>query len=234
MALFLELSESGTFHIKIGGIMKPFLAISSILMIFSMAAKADQPYTIGQPRIDGNGCPAGAVRAVQSPDGSAISILFDDFKVEVNPGRYSKEQMRRFCRFQIPINLKAGYNIDLSQIDYRGFANLINGNRGFIVTTGNLPSLVDFTVGDHQLTTQLPSGTDIYTVSQPLKLRIRNRCQAMPMLVFNTFLQLLGPHARGGGTIVNDPMMVVIDSADLGGQTQDAITLKISATKCQP
>lgn len=235
MALNLESQGLGTETLSNGGTMKPLFILFtqfSATLLMSLAAYADQPYSIGQPVIDGNGCPAGTVRAVESPDGSAISILFDNFKVEVNPGRYTKEQMRRHCRFQIPINLKAGYNLDLSQIDYRGFADLNNGNRGFLITTGNMPSLAEFTVGDHQLTTQLPAGTDGFLISQPLKLRIRNRCQPMRNLVFNTFIQVLGPHGRGGGTIVQEPMMVMVDSADLGGQTQDAITLRIAVTPC--
>lgn len=214
--------------------MKPLFIFLFLAVAFSINAKAQLPYQIGQPIVDGDGCPSGSVSAVISPGGTAISILFDQFTIEIGPGRYTKPQMMRNCRFRIPLNLQAGYNIDVSKIDYRGFATLENGNRGFIITTGKIPSLVDFTIGDHQLVSQLAPGSGNFTVSQPLKLRIRNRCQPMPTLEFTSVIHVLGPHGRGGGTIVNETAMMMIDSADIGGQTQDAITLNIAVTKCQP
>jgi hypothetical protein len=214
--------------------MKPLFIFLLLAVIFSINANAQLPYQIGQPIVDGDGCPSGSVSATISPNGTAISIIFDQFQIELGPGRYAKPQMMRNCRFRIPLNLQPGYNIDVSKIDYRGFANLEGGNRGFIITTGKIPSLDGFTIGDHQLATQLPAGTNNFTVSQPLKLRIRNRCQPMPTLEFTSIIHLLGPNARGGGTIVNESMMMMIDSADLGGMTQDAITLNIAVTKCQP
>lgn len=184
--------------------------------------------------IDGDGCPSGSVSAVVSPDGTAISLLFDQFSLSIQPGKYVMPQLRRFCRFRIPLDLAAGFNLDVSKIDYRGFAHILNGNRAFIITTGSIPSLADFTIGGNQLQTQLAPGSDNFLVSQPLKLRIRNRCQPLPVLEFTTVIHLLGPHGRGGGTIFNEEAMMMIDSADLGGREDDAIRLNLSVTPCQP
>ncbi len=214
--------------------MKPLFLIALVSLGLSFSAQAQTPpFQVGQPMIDGDGCPSGSVQAVISPDGRAISILFDQFMIDIPRGTYTMEQLRRYCRFRIPLNLQAGYNLDVSKVDYRGFANLQGGNRGFIITTGNLPSMNDFTIGQNQLRVQLPPGTANFTISQPLKLRIRNRCQAMPVLEFTSVIHVLGPNARGGGKILNEEAMMMIDSADVGGSDADAIRLNLSVTKCQ-
>lgn len=225
--------SQGTKTDPLGDKMKPLLTTLLLALVFSISAQAQLPFKIGQPIIDGDGCPSGSVSAVVSPDGTAISLLFDQFMLEIQPGRYLMPQLRRYCRFQIPLDLAPGYNLDVSKIDYRGFANIINGNRAFIITTGKIPSMSDFTIGTNQLQTQLPAGTANFLVSQPLKLRVRNHCQAMPVLEFTTVIHLLGPNARGGGTIFNDDAMMMIDSADVGGREDDAIRLNLAVTKCQ-
>lgn len=207
--------------------MRPLFFAFAIM--FSLAAKAQLPFQVGQPVIDGDGCPTGSVRAIVSPDGSAISILFDQFQVQISPGRYQMPQLRRSCHFSLPINVAAGWNLAVSQIDYRGFAQLEAGNRGFIITTGSLPGL-DFTIGQNQLRSQLAPGTGNFLVSQPLGIRVRNRCLPLPQLEFTSIIHLLGPNGRGGGTIFNQEAMMAIDSADVG--PQDAIRLNLSVTRC--
>jgi hypothetical protein len=212
--------------------MKPLIISSLLALTISISAHAELPFRIGQPMLDGDGCPSGAVSAAISPDGTAISILFDNFMLEVARGTYTMPQLRRYCRFRIPLDLQPGYNLDVSKIDYRGFADLQGGNRGYIISSGKLPSMADFTIGDQQLTTQLPPGTGNFLVTQPLRLKIRNRCQPLPMLEFTAVIHLLGPNGRGGGKIINQAAMMMIDSADLGGSDNDAVKLNLSVTPC--
>lgn len=219
---------------QLGDKMKPLFLITVLSLFISLLAQARPPFEVGRPIIDGDGCPSGSVSAAISPDGTAISLLFDQFSLEIARGTYQMPQLRRYCRFRIPLNLQAGYNLDVSKIDYRGFANLEGGNRGFIITTGKIPSILDFEIGGNQLRTQLSSGTANFIVSQPLRLRIRNHCQPMPVLEFTTVIHLLGPHGRGGGKIFNQDAMMMIDSADIGGREDDAIRLNLSVTPCQP
>ncbi len=211
--------------------MKPLLSTFALFfaVLFSVAANAQLPFQVGQPVIDGDGCPTGSARAIVAPDGSTVSILFDRFEVQVSPGRYQMPQLRRACHFRLPINLAAGWNLAVSQIDYRGFAQLEGGNRGFIITTGNLPGL-DFTIGQNQLRTQLNPGTGNFLLSQPLGIRVRNRCQPLPELEFTSIIHLLGPNGRGGGTIFNQEAMMTIDSADVS--QQGPIRLNLLVTRC--
>ena len=65
-----------------------------------------------------NGCPDGSYSIVMSPDGTTLSILFDQFTVE------SSKTQRKVCRISAPLNLPSNYSIGVYKVDYRGFAKL--------------------------------------------------------------------------------------------------------------
>jgi hypothetical protein len=72
--------------------------------------------------IEAQGCPDGSFSVTTSPDGSAISVLFDNFQVqgtEANGGF-----ARITCGMEIPLHLPAGYSLGVYRVDYRGFAHL--------------------------------------------------------------------------------------------------------------
>lgn len=70
-----------------------------------------------------NGCPEESYSIVLSPDGAALSILFDQLTIE--SGRISSSEIqRKVCRISSPLNLPANYSIGVYQVDYRGFAKL--------------------------------------------------------------------------------------------------------------
>ena len=66
-----------------------------------------------------DGCPGRTYSVVNSPDGTTLSILFDDFAVTTG-----MDTNRRFCNIQIPLNLPEGYSMGAYKVDYRGFARL--------------------------------------------------------------------------------------------------------------
>lgn len=70
-----------------------------------------------------NGCPAGSYSIVMSPDGTALSIMFDQFTVASSGAAVSGMQ-RKVCRISAPLNLPADYSIGVYKVDYRGFAKL--------------------------------------------------------------------------------------------------------------
>jgi hypothetical protein len=65
-----------------------------------------------------NGCPEGSYSVVMSPDGTTLSILFDQFTVE------SSKTQRKVCRISAPLQLPANNSIGVYKVDYRGFARL--------------------------------------------------------------------------------------------------------------
>ena len=73
---------------------------------------------------EANGCPEGSYSIVMSPDGTTLSILFDQFTVE-SSGISASGNQRKVCRISSPLNLPANYSIGVYKVDYRGFAKLV-------------------------------------------------------------------------------------------------------------
>lgn len=83
-------------------------------------------WLVGPPALaqETNGCPEGSYSVVMSPDGTTLSILFDQFTVESRGNSISGMQ-RKFCRISSPLNLPTNYSIGVYKVDYRGFAQLL-------------------------------------------------------------------------------------------------------------
>ena len=60
--------------------MKSFLTLSAIIFF---ATTANAQVSFNNVTHSGTGCPQGTVSTAISPDGSSISILFDEFRAEV-------------------------------------------------------------------------------------------------------------------------------------------------------
>jgi len=67
-----------------------------------------------------NGCAPGTFSIINSPDGRAASVLFDDFSVTAGGG---SGNARSICNLQVPVKLPAGA-VGVYKVDYRGFAFL--------------------------------------------------------------------------------------------------------------
>ena len=110
--------------------MKAMTVISAVLaaMTLSVAATAAQAaaVTLGNPSYGGNGCPAGSASASISPDGTALSILFDSFNVEA--GGPNAAVARKSCNISIPVKVPNGFSVSLIDADYRGFVDAPKGS----------------------------------------------------------------------------------------------------------
>lgn len=90
--------------------MKSFLACALLASLPAVAQEA-------------NGCPEGSYSIVVSPDGTILSILFDQFTLESSSNSGGGMQ-RKVCRISAPLNFPADYSIGVYKVDYRGFAKL--------------------------------------------------------------------------------------------------------------
>ncbi len=88
--------------------------------------------SLGQPSYGGSGCPAGSASASVSPDGSALSILFDSYAVEA--GGSNPRVARKSCNLSIPVKVPNGMSVSLISADYRGFADLPAGTEARLDT----------------------------------------------------------------------------------------------------
>ena len=91
-------------------------------------AKWDGFYAMKERRLESQGCPAGTYSIVTSPDGSAISVLFDNFAISGTAANNGFARMN--CAMEIPLHLPEGYSLGVYQVDYRGFARLGDKQRG--------------------------------------------------------------------------------------------------------
>lgn len=98
------------------------LLLSTLVFAAALSAKA-QDITLGEPGYGGNGCPQGSASAILSPDGTELSILFDQMIAEAG-NLAGKRLDRKSCNLAIPINIPQGYSVSLLKVDYRGF-NLV-------------------------------------------------------------------------------------------------------------
>jgi len=73
---------------------------------------------------EANGCPEGSYSIVMSPDGTTLSILFDQFAL-ASSGHAVSGRQSKVCRISSPLNLPAESSIGVYKVDYRGFAKLV-------------------------------------------------------------------------------------------------------------
>ncbi|MBN1984029.1 MAG: DUF4360 domain-containing protein [Chitinivibrionales bacterium] len=92
-------------------------------------AEDTAPFSIGDPTVDGNGCPDGTYSVILSPDGTELSILFSDFTAETDEDhRYDFSN----CNIAVPIEVPSGITVGLLGVDYRGIAFIPSGGLGML------------------------------------------------------------------------------------------------------
>ncbi|MBX7247414.1 MAG: DUF4360 domain-containing protein [Caulobacteraceae bacterium] len=165
-----------------------------------------------------NGCDAGAYNVTVSPDGTALSILFDDFVV------HGGQEIAKRCTLSIPLNLPEGYSLGVYQVDYRGYAHLAEREAALFT--------VDYVVGPrgngrgtrHRL--RGPTD-DSFTLTDTLRPGILRRigCGEAAKIDFNAVLGF----RRGEGS---SEALLSLDSAD-GTRAPGGVTFKFDLKPCQ-
>ena len=83
---------------------------------------------LGMPTYSGTGCPSGTASAALSPDGTALSVLFDRYQAQA--GKQAGLALdRKSCDLAIPLHVPTGYTVSVLTIDYRGYNDLPAGGR---------------------------------------------------------------------------------------------------------
>jgi hypothetical protein len=210
---------------------KASLTLISFLVTFlaTTLSWAQGYYRIGQPSIGGNGCPAQSASASISPDGSAISILFDRFLIDLQPGFYNSVATSRQCHFTIPVEVQPGYNLEATYIDYRGFAQIPGGIPAHILTTGPILKFSRF-MQPNVISRDLTSLQGSFYVREEIQQGFKGRCQGQRVLNFTTQLRI-----GGGRKFINLPAqtLLVMDSTDVGGPGDTGIELGMRVVPCQ-
>lgn len=99
------------------------MRIHSLLYVATLLASTlnaqGMNVSMGTLTFGGSGC--SSLTSVLSPDGSALSLLFDAFAASVDG---STPTARANCELSIPVNIPVGRHVSLVGGDYRGFNSL--------------------------------------------------------------------------------------------------------------
>jgi hypothetical protein len=118
-------------------------------------ASATLPFTMGEPVIEGNGCPSGSYEVMLNPDGSELALFFSEFTAMTDA---THDYDFSNCNIAIPIDLPNGIMVGLVGIDYRGLAFIPSGGTGVL-------SREHFFAGTHS--PSLVSSISVYDQFQP-------------------------------------------------------------------
>ena len=167
-----------------------------------------------------SGCPQGTFSVVNSPDGSALSILFDDFSVTAGA---SQNTDRKTCSLTVPLNLAAGYSLGVYKVDYRGFARLFSKQYSELT--------VDYALGPKNKSRKYDrkikgptEGDFLFTENIGAGLMKRVGCGDAAVLNVAVTLQL----QTGGET---EEAMAALDSAD--GAPKGGLIYHFDLKKCR-
>lgn len=103
-------------------------AIGFITLSFASALNAQTPSQaeILSVQLTGSGCDASRAAVTLSPDLKDLSILFDDYAVEIGHGTSAGNALKaqKNCHIHIDVGVPDGWQFAFKYTDYRGFAAL--------------------------------------------------------------------------------------------------------------
>jgi hypothetical protein len=102
---------------------KILLTLGLSLAFLSNYAHAQSVLQLGYPAHAGSGCPAGTASASLTPDGSALTLLFDQYVAQAG-GDTRLAMDRKNCNISIPVLVPEGFSVSILTVDYRGFVSI--------------------------------------------------------------------------------------------------------------
>lgn len=99
------------------------LAAIGVILTLSLTAMS-QNVVIRGVRLSGSGCSGATSSATITPDGQVLSLLFDNYGIEIGQGSANPQasSLQKDCRVLIDVDVPAGVQYALKETDYRGFA----------------------------------------------------------------------------------------------------------------
>jgi hypothetical protein len=85
-----------------------------------------QQVTIEKTGYSGNGCPAGSVSTLISPDKTVVTFGFDTFQATIGPGTQPSEKQKN-CQLHLGLRYPAGYQLSIMTATYHGYVRLDPG-----------------------------------------------------------------------------------------------------------
>jgi hypothetical protein len=224
------------------------LATLAALMIAPPVRAADEAIVFSTIRMYGTGCADGTTSTIISPDGSALTLLFDEFIAEVpqydgnndndqdQPGsRFDIKRNNKHCKIDLTARIPEGHKVDSVEVsvDFRGATSVERGSTAMFRS-----SLLNWNgmgrragrnkqVIAHKMWNR-PIDED-WTISKTLSVPMHTGCSAhgdkeIKLSMRNIVSAAMGRRIHPETTSA----FVMMDSADLAGK----LKIKIHVTSC--
>lgn len=198
--------------------MKPvtvFAAVSGLVLtlLISNSAMA-QNIIIHDVRMTGTGCSNASASAVATEDGRILSVLFDDYSVEIGNGSTNPQStlLQKDCRILIDIDVTPGYQYALESTEYRGFSALPSNAYGMHRFTHIIPGQPIVSVREAQLTGPINQNYQVIQRQKPGRY-VFSQCHK-PRQTLEIMSQLkVGYKPKTNGREI---AMINLDSVDTG------------------
>ncbi len=196
--------------------MKPVtkLLFMGLLSLFATEAAMAQNIIIHDVRLTGTGCSNAAASATSTEDGRIVSVLFDNYNVEIGNGSTNPQStiLQKDCRILIDIDVTPGYQYALESTEYRGFSALPANAYGMHRFTQIVPGQPIVSVREAQLTGPINKNYSVLQRQKPGRY-VYSPCHK-PRQTLEIMSQLMvayKPKTNG-----RDIAMINLDSVDTG------------------
>lgn len=197
--------------------MKPvtfFAAVSGLVISLFTNAVMAQNIIIHDVRLTGTGCSNADASATATEDGRVLSVLFDNYIVEIGKGSTNPQStiLQKDCRVLIDIDVTPGYQYALESTEYRGFSALPSNAYGMHRFTQIIPGQPIVSVREAQLTGPINQNYHVIQRQKPGRYVFSNCSQSRQTLeIMSQLMVAYRPKTSG-----RDIAMINLDSVDTG------------------
>jgi len=165
-----------------------------------------QQVTIEKTGYSGNGCPAGSVSTLISPDKTVVTFGFDTFQAVIGPGSKPADKQKN-CQLHLGLRYPSGYQLSIMTATYHGYVRLDPGVSANFISSYYFSQAAEKTAMT-KTTLQGPEYTNgkTYTKSDSIQNEsmIWSPCGANGILNVNNRIALTSRNANAAGEISND------------------------------
>ena len=106
--------------------MRMMILLAALIGFSALAEAQNVDVSIRGVRLSGTGCNSSSASAAITPDGKTLSLIFDNFMVDIGEGSSNPQatSLKKSCQVLIDVDVPDGYQYGLTETDYRGFAAL--------------------------------------------------------------------------------------------------------------
>lgn len=189
--------------------------IGALLTLSTSAFAVD--VVIRGVRLAGSGCSEASSSAAITPNGQVLSLLFDNYGIEIGNGSQNPQAttLQKECHVFIDVDVPAGVQYALKQTDYRGFAALPASAVAMHRFTQIIPNQPVPSMREAQITGPSSGDYAVSVIQKPGRL-IYSSCNQKSQTI-ELLSQLSVTYLRGSTD--RSIAMINLDSIDTGVET---------------